>query len=136
MIEINWDPPARDLRYFAIGQLIAVAILTGMIGHHAGMWWPAMVLLPISCGVAAIGLLAPRRVRYCYVLWMAAVFPVGFLVSHALLAAIFVLVITPLGIVMRLFRSDPMQRKADREATTYWADREAVEDMRRYFRQY
>ena len=74
--------------------------------------------------------------RGVYVVWMAAVFPIGWLVSHLLLAAIYYLVITPIGIMMRVCGYDPMQRRWDRQATTYWKPRRDTDDPKRYFKQY
>jgi hypothetical protein len=67
---------------------------------------------------------------------MAAVFPIGWLVSHLLLAAIYYLVVTPIGVMMRVCRYDPMQRRFDRQAATYWKPRRNTDDPQRYFKQY
>ena len=51
---------------------------------------------------------------------MCAAFPIGWVVSHALMAAIYYLVITPMAVAMRLLGRDPLDRRFDRDATTYW----------------
>ena len=43
---------------------------------------------------------------------------------------------TPIGLVMRAFGWDPMQRKLDPQATTYWLPRQQVTDVKRYYRQF
>ena len=66
---------------------------------------------------------------------MVAAFPIGWTVSHLLLGSIFYLVITPIGLLLRALGHDPMERKFDREAKTYWIEHERAETAR-YFRMY
>jgi len=136
VLDINWNPSARQLRQFA---LLLAALL---IGVASWLYWksPASggVAVALSAAAAAggIGLLCPRLMRIVYVAWMAAVFPIGWTVSHVLLAAIYYLVITPIGVIMRVCRYDPLQRRFDRNAKTYWKRREEQNDTKRYFKQY
>jgi hypothetical protein len=67
---------------------------------------------------------------------MYAAFPIGWLVSHALLAIIYYLVITPIGLVMRGLGKDPIQKRFDPTRKSYWVKREATRDRSRYFRQF
>ena len=60
----------------------------------------------------------------------------GTIVTAIILTIVFLIAIVPIGLVMRLFGRDPMQRKWDPEATTYWVQREPVTDPARYFRQF
>ena len=78
----------------------------------------------------------PPLLRPVYQLWMLAVYPIGWTVSHIVMALLFYLVFTPVGLIMRACGRDPMQRKFDRQATTYWQRRPPEQDKRRYFRQF
>jgi hypothetical protein len=49
---------------------------------------------------------------------------------------VFYLVFTPVGLVMRLLGRDPLQRRFDREAGTYWVDHVEPRSVEEYFRQY
>ena len=51
--------------------------------------------------------------------WTAAVFPIGWVMSYVLLGGVYFLVLTPIGLAMRICGRDPMQRKFDRQAKTY-----------------
>jgi len=57
-------------------------------------------------------------------------------VSFVILAAIYYAVLTPIGLLMRLVGYDPMCRRRDANAASYWTSREPVDDVRRYFRQF
>ena len=45
-----------------------------------------------------------------YSVWMMAARALGFVNSHLLLALVFYLLFTPMGLVMRLVRRDPLER--------------------------
>jgi hypothetical protein len=64
---------------------------------------------------------------------MRLTFPVGWVLSHIILDVAYLAVIAPIGSVLRLFH-DPMQRRFDRKANSYWIPREQPERTR-YFRQ-
>jgi hypothetical protein len=63
--------------------------------------------------------------------------PIGFVVSHVVLALVYYLVLTPIGLAMRVFGYDPMRREFDRSAESYWIARDTAEiKAERYFRQF
>ena len=67
---------------------------------------------------------------------MTAIFPIGWVVSHLAMAAVYYVAVTPIGLVMRLVGRDPMERQLDRERATYWVERTRDGDADRYFRQF
>jgi hypothetical protein len=68
--------------------------------------------------------------------WMTAVFPIGWLVSHTLLAVIYYGVIAPIGLALRLCGRDPLHQKRDLLASTYWVACPPNKDIGRYFQQF
>ena len=98
----------------------------------------AAALTAWSAGAAlsALGLCLPSVARATYLAMSYAAYPVGWAVSHALLGAMFYLVMTPIGLLMRLFGYDPMHRRFDPAATSYWHLRPPARDAESYFRQY
>ena len=78
----------------------------------------------------------PPLRRPLYVGFMVAVFPIAWVVSNAILAATYYLVLTPIGLMMRLAGRDPMRRTLLPGATTYWQERRAGGDAARYFKQF
>jgi hypothetical protein len=67
---------------------------------------------------------------------MLAVFPIGWVVSHVVFAAVYYLVFTPIGWLLRASGHDPMERQWDRAAMTYWKRRGEAPEAERYFRQF
>jgi hypothetical protein len=66
---------------------------------------------------------------------MIVAFPIGWLVSHVMLAVLYFVLFLPLGLMFRLLGRDALSlRKPSVE--TYWTEKQQPEDVVRYFRQY
>jgi hypothetical protein len=136
LVDINWHPSPKELRVFGVLQLVFFGAVAAISRRHSGSATLAMIIIAASLLAACVALAAPRAIRPLYVAWMAAVWPIGWTVSHLALACLFYLVFTPIGLIMRACGRDPLRRKFDRTAQTYWCDREVTRDSRRYFRQF
>ncbi len=69
--------------------------------------------------------------------WMAFAFALGWVNTRLLLGLFYYLVVTPIGVVLRLTGKDLLGRKIDRGAESYWIERkEEVRDMKRYERMF
>jgi hypothetical protein len=136
MIDINWNPDKRELRQFAGMWLVFFGAIGGYLFSKSGMagWGP--VVGAVAALVGLPGLLLPQIMKPIYVVWMTAAFPIGWTISHLLLGVIFYSIVTPIGLTLRLFGYDPMHRKFEPEAATYWSERPEDTDTSRYFRMY
>ena len=136
LLEINRHPAAKELRWFGV-LLAGFVVLAGALAY----WQfeaPAAARIIWAAGAALAAVYAgvrPLR-RWIYLGWLYAAFPIGWTVSHLLLAATYYLVLTPIGLLVRRTRGDPLERTQDRSAPTYWTERRPVRDVRRYFRQF
>jgi hypothetical protein len=137
IVRINRNPSRRQLNQFGFIWLCFLSFfgLTAWFKLHAPVaaWalWAAAVAVPV------IGWLAPPFMRMVFLGMSWAAWPIGVVVSHVVLAVVYYLVLTPIGLLMRLFGYDPMTRRAEPDAASYWVEREA--DRRgpqRYFRQF
>jgi hypothetical protein len=137
LIEIRSDPTRRELRQFALFWLPVFCAAVGSLLVYRYAAWSAAIGLGV-CGLLAIvvGIVRPEWMRIVFVGWMCAAFPIGWTVSHLLMGMIYFLVITPIGLAMRLLGRDPLERRFDRTAETYWARRDERVDSSRYFRQF
>ena len=135
MIEINKHPSRKELLWFGALFLLFFGIIGGL------MYWkfqaPA-VAHRIWIGVALAGIvyfIFPPVRRPLYLGWMYAAFPIGFVISYVVMLAIFYLVVTPIGLIMRLAGRDSLNRRFDADAESYWSAHEGC-DQKRYFRQF
>lgn len=136
LIEINHNPSRRELRQFAGIWFPALAVVISYWVWQLSDVTPAIYILTAAFAAGAVGVVRPTWFRYVYVGWMYAAFPMGWTISHLVLGATYYLLFTPLGVTMRLFGRDPMRRKIDPTASTYWIPHQGRTDSDRYFRQF
>jgi hypothetical protein len=135
LIRINHHPSVRQLRVFAGAWLIFFGLLAIFL-RAKGHQYAAIAVGGIAIGVPSVGLAAPEVLRLAYLGLSYATFPIGWVISHAILAALYYVVFTPVGLLLRLFDYDPLDRRIDRAATTYWKPRDKPSSVDRYFRQH
>ncbi len=136
MFSIERHPSPRQLAVFSLTWLVfftvwgAVAWWKMAAPAAAAACWGVAVVVPL------LGLAVPGLLRIVYLGMAYASLPVGLVVSYLILAATYYLVLTPIGLVLRLFGYDPMHRRYDRQAKTYWVPRKEDEEVDRVFRQF
>lgn len=145
MIELNLNPPPKTLRTFGLIGVIGFALIgamffwqfgIGKLPSHDAARTTAYVLWALAayCGVFAA--IAPAAVKPIYVVLTIVTFPIGLVVSFLVMAVVYYLVLTPVGLVFKLIGRDSMTRRFDPSAETYWIERRRPESVRRYFRQF
>jgi hypothetical protein len=136
MVAIDWDPQPKQLRQFAwIGSAVLLLLAGWRIAEDGWSSLPAMLL---GCGglLAAVGVSQPHRLRHVYIAAMVATYPIGWVMSHVILSLIYFGVFTPVALAFRIAGRDPLERRFEREAATYWRPKRRTTNMRRYLRQY
>jgi hypothetical protein len=90
------------------------------------------VLGGIALALVISGLLIPPAARAFHVAWMKLAFALGYVNSRVLLFLLFYLVITPYGLIAKLFGHDPLNRRA-KGRESYWIPREHSRQTRERF---
>lgn len=136
LIEFDKNPSPSILRWFGLIQSAAVAMIGGIV------WWRFQVPT-VAYGIwgfAAAFLVAyyaiPSLRRSLYLGAMYVTFPIGFVLSHVVLGLIYYIVFTGIGLALRICGYDPLQRRLDRTAKTYWITRRENRPASSYFRQF
>ena len=96
----------------------------------------AFVLWGIAALCLLLGLLIPKTVLPLYLALTAISLPISYVLSHVLFAIVYYGIITPLGLIFRLMGRDPLERRFDPQASSYWMERSPQTSVRRYFRQF
>jgi len=137
LVEINWQPDTRQLRSFGVISLIALTVISFVL--HLLMRASArlsLVMFAAGLVIFLLSLLSLRLTRMIYQGLMIITLPIGLAVSFLLLAALYFLLLTPLGLVFRLTRRDSLHRKFDTDAQSYWLSWRRPDSYKRYFRQF
>ncbi|MDD5255017.1 MAG: SxtJ family membrane protein [Candidatus Omnitrophica bacterium] len=120
MEKLNCDK--RSLRNFGITMAVAFLVIAGILAlkHKSA----PMPLLYVALGFLLTGLIMPMALKHLYIAWMRLAFVLGWINTRLLLCVLFYLVFTPIGLALRLFGKDLLDRKFDKNAETYWHRRE------------
>jgi hypothetical protein len=124
-----------ELRKFGLTVGGAFAIL-GAISWWRGHETPPRVLWTIAVLLAVPGAVAPAILGPVHTAWMAFANVLGRINTRIILTVLYYLVMTPVGVIMRLFR-DPLDRALRQQKESHWIKREIEPvDPGRYERQF
>ena len=116
------DASRKNVRNFGFlfgGIFLAASVY--MIYRENGAWvWAAAGALLFGAG----GALLYPLLKPLYTAWMLFAFVLGWINARVFLGAFFYLVMTPLGLILRLTGKDLLDEKIDRSAGSYWIKRE------------
>lgn len=98
------------------------ALLTVFSLWHAS-WGRAAAWAAVSACFAGAALLAPQVLQPLNRLWFRLGLLLHAVVNPLLLGAMFFVVMTPIGLLMRLLGKRPIPMAFDRGAGTYWVQR-------------
>lgn len=91
------------------------------LGHGGELHiWAAL----IAIGILAVTIVVPQSLSPLNRLWTKLGLLLHSIVSPIALGIIFFALITPMAIAMRIAGKDPLRRRFDRDATSYWIQRE------------
>ena len=108
----------KQLRHFGlmVGGIFAAIGLWPVLFRAQG---PRLWALALAVALVVPALVLPRSLTYVHRGWMAAGEALGWINTRIILSVIFYALVTPMGILMRRFGRDPMQRRFEPDATTY-----------------
>ncbi len=123
----------RDIR-------IVFIIFSAIFEVFAWRYYPSILsyaLIGLVLVILPIIAFSPIILRPIFKLWLKVAHAVGWFNTQILLSIVFILMFIPTGLVMSLFRKDPMKRKMLAEGT-YWEpyELEGLKDKNRYERQF
>lgn len=122
-------PEATPGRLLAFGVILFVGF--AVLGAWFHLWWVAA----IGAGVLVLTPVRPVS-RRLYLGWMHLGLAMSRVTSPVALLVIFLVVITPVAFLSRLFRRDPLRLRPPAGVGTFWEDRPARGDAASYLRQY
>lgn len=123
-------------RSFGLTLGIPVLLVAGLMLWRQRLVW-AVALVAVGALPVLLALAAPALLRPLNRLWTRVGLLLHAIVTPLVMALLFYLTVTPVGLVMRLLGKDPARLKFDRAAATYWIARQPPgpppETMRRQF---
>ncbi len=137
LVEINWRPERKELRNFGIIALIAsavISLLLYLLKGLGGQW--ALIICGIGFIIFLSSIISAKLTRIIYIGLILVTLPIGWVVSFLLLAIFYFLILTPIGLIFRLIGRDPLCRKFDPDASSYWEIHRQNDGLDSYFHQF
>ncbi|MGC3966067.1 MAG: hypothetical protein QM775_01450 [Pirellulales bacterium] len=133
LFQINRSPDDRTLRQFAVAATVVATLAAATISRNL-----------LTAGiVAAAGIVACAATWRQTQIWKPifvglsyATAPIGLVVGELLLLVMYFGVFLPIGMVMKLLGRDPLERRFDRTAPSYWTPKRSARSTASYFRQF
>jgi hypothetical protein len=128
------------------GEHFASQVGTGWLAETHALGWRFVgtgaqwLVFGVIAAIGVVGslvmLASNATAKTVYRTWMFAALPMGWVISHIILGVMFFLIITPIGLLVRLIKGDSMTRKPDPAAATYWIEHKQETNNKRYFQQF
>ena len=105
----------NKLREFSLLIALGFPIIVGffmplIFGHQFRVW-----TLWVSILTLITGFLKPLLLYYPYKFWMALGYILGFINSRLILGIIFIFMVQPLALIMKIFGYDPLRLKTNNQ---------------------
>ena len=98
----------RDFGFLiGFGFPILIGFLLPVITGHAFRTWTLYIGFP----ALILGMLKPQFLVYPYKIWMKLGHALGFINSHIILGLVFLVVLQPIALIMKIFGYDPLRIK-------------------------
>lgn len=120
LVQVDWNPGPKVLATFAWSLVATGVLVAGLVGA-----WGDRTLLGYGAGglfvvAGLLTLLGPPAVkRPIYLAFTGPAWVFGNVVSRVLVAVVFYLLITPMGLVAGLFGYDPLGLRAKK--ASHWS---------------
>jgi hypothetical protein len=126
------SPSLRQEREFGL--------LVGAIFCALGGWWlyrgrlevVRPVVLTIGCLLVILGALFPTALKLPYRLWTGLAEALSFVTTRVILALVFFVVVTPIGLIGKALGRDPLRRRAKPAASFWWPYSDRQRDPKHY----
>jgi len=125
----------KQIRKFGLIAFIFFAILCAL-----SIWAQKFLTIYLFGFLCLLGIgfmVAPILLRPVYTAWLRFAQLINRVITHLILILIYYLVITPAGLIKRLFGGKPLPVKPNRNLTTYWVTRsEPAQPSERFLKRY
>jgi saxitoxin biosynthesis operon SxtJ-like protein len=119
-------------------------LIVGGVFVSLAAWWiyrgkltnVAYVFLPLGTILILLGLVLPRALIYPNKAWMKLAEILSFVMTRIILGVVFFVIVTPIGVIKRLFGWDPLGRRGARSASYWTPYSERQRDPRHYEKMY
>ncbi len=138
IVDLNAEPSESMRRWFGLSLGCLLVVLGILLAPHG---WLRNLVFATAATVTFVYYALPKTKVPIIRGWQYTTFPLAWVIGHLLFGVVFYLILTPIGIILRLSGYDPLQIRSSKNEASQWTDRPADLDsgrnlVKRYFRQF
>jgi hypothetical protein len=119
------DISKKSLRKFGIVIGLILISITIIFFWNSVSW--KVMLLTVGGILLLNGIFIPKNLKDIYKVWMGFAFGLGWIVSRIILTILFVFILTPLGLLAKLFGKEFLDLNFNKEKSSYWIPKKEEE---------
>ncbi|MBI4367843.1 MAG: hypothetical protein HY588_00450 [Candidatus Omnitrophica bacterium] len=128
--QIEAEPKTvRKFGFILAGILFVLGAIALFRGHQ--QYW---IEWPLGVIIWALALAAGAPLKYLYRAWMLAAEGISWVLLRLILGIFYYFILSPVGLMMRVFRKDLLDQKIERRAPSYWKKRTGPSAREQYER--
>lgn len=128
----NITSSKKDIRKFSYlvgGILIILSLFLLWKGSSS-----FQLILGIGVGLIIVGIVFPGLLKPIYLAWMTFAVILGWIMTRVILTVLFYIIVTPIGLIAKLFRQKFLDLSFRTDKDTYWNYRgDSVSDIEKQF---
>ena len=125
----------KDLRIFGVTIGIILLLIAGFLFYKDKESF--QIFLYIAGAFIGFGSIIPIILKPIYIVWMVFAVILGWFMTRVILSLLFYVIITPIGLVLRIFGKDFLDLKKQAVQGSYWNQRDSnLEKNQNYEKQF
>ena len=117
----------KDIRSFGITFGIIFLIIAGFLYYQEKDSFQLFIYLAGS--FSGLGIILPIILKPFYMVWMIFAVILGWFMTKVILSLLFYLIITPIGLFLRIIGKDLLNLKEKKQQKSYWNMRNSEEEQ-------
>ncbi len=121
----NIKTDKSEIKKFGVTVGIVFGLIAGLLFWHAKESYSIFLIL--STSLIVLGLVLPILLKPVYMVWMTFAVIMGWIMTRVILSLLFFLLVTPIGLMGRLFGKDFLDKKfKENNKESYWIKKEKI----------
>jgi polyferredoxin len=137
LVSLNLNPSKKQLRDFGLVALFMCNVI-GLLLLWLGRIPPKGLVAFFLIGLAiyVLSRTSTTLIKPIYLAMLFLTFPIGWVVSYLAMGLFYYGIVTPLAVFFKILGRDPLCRKYDSQANTYWIPYKRKKSAKDYFHQF
>lgn len=114
----------KNLKKFGLSVGTALIFIAGFLLYHHKLGLGG-VILAVGGLLILLGLVQPLVLRPVFAAWMKLALVLAFVNTRIILGFVFFFIFSPVGLLLRLFQVDMLERSRNAHRDSYWKTRAA-----------